>query len=84
VRPGLKKAQPRIGLTHDITRRVVELLGVDVETMGEETIERRGRIETRPRRYRRYRYLLECGHVVHRNTSGKQFCYCAACLMVAG
>jgi len=29
----------------------------------------------------RYRYLLECGHVVRRNIRGKQWCYCAACLM---
>ncbi len=74
------KATPRS--VHDgITRRVVELLGVDVLSMGVETIERRGRVETRARHIRRYRYLLECGHIVHRNVRDKQFCYCAACLM---
>jgi hypothetical protein len=31
-----------------------------------------------------YRYDLECGHVVIRWAAGKQFCYCAACLMVRG
>lgn len=30
---------------------------------------------------RRYRYLLECGHIVQRNIRDKQWCYCAACLM---
>ncbi len=29
-------------------------------------------------------YELECGHIVKRWHRGKQFCYCAACLMVRG